>query len=201
MGRGKSLTEYDKGQIDILKSNGKSMREIRIAIGRGENGKNVVRNYLRNKCGYGKKTSPGRFHTYSRREESLLIKEVANKKVSKTEAKRRLGLSGHRSTAYVTVKRSNYLRRTKRKGKLKLTEKHKIERLNWARENMCWTKEWRKVMFSDEKSLIWTVQMEINIIGLTFEMSQNLSERQAGGGGIMVWVGIGYGGKTNIVVI
>jgi len=43
--------------------------------------------------------------------------------------------------------------------------------------------------------------MEINIIGMIFEMSQNFSKRQAGGGGIMVWVGIGYGGKTNIVVI
>jgi hypothetical protein len=39
MGRGKSLTEYEKGQIDILESNGKSLREIGIAIGRGENGK------------------------------------------------------------------------------------------------------------------------------------------------------------------
>jgi hypothetical protein len=86
----------------------------------------------------------------------------------------------------MTVERSNYIRRTKRKGKPKLTEKHKMDRLNWAKENMCWTKEWRKVMFSDEKSSIWTVQMEINIIGMLFEMSQNFSKRQAGGGGIMV---------------
>jgi len=117
------------------------LADWKIAIGRGENGKNVVRNYLGNKSGYGKKKSPGRPHTYSRREKRLLIKEVATKKVSTTEAKRRLGLSGHRSTAYMTVKRSSYLRRTKRKGKPKLTEKHKIERLNWAKENMCWTKE------------------------------------------------------------
>ncbi len=122
--------------------------------------------------------------------------------MSTTEAKRRLGLSGHRSTAYMTVKRSNYLRRTKRKGKPKLTEKHKIERLNWAKENMCWTKEWRKVMFSDEK--------KFNLDGPDGNQyywhdirnePEYFSKRQAGGGGIMVWAGIGYGGKTNIVVI
>ncbi len=32
-----------------------------------------------------------------------------------------------------------------------LTKKHKDERLKFAREHMTWDKEWKRVVFSDEK--------------------------------------------------
>ena len=57
MGRKPALTEYEKGQIDALRSNKETLRTIAASLGRSTN---VVHAYLRNPDGYGMKKSPGR---------------------------------------------------------------------------------------------------------------------------------------------
>ena len=52
MGRGKPLTEYEKGQIDAYKSNGKSNREISQLIRKSANAVNL---YVKYKDTHGKK--------------------------------------------------------------------------------------------------------------------------------------------------
>ena len=57
MGRGKTLSEYEKGKIDAYSEEGRSCRAVAKLLKRS---KSVVNNYMRLQKNYGIKKSPGR---------------------------------------------------------------------------------------------------------------------------------------------
>jgi hypothetical protein len=90
----------------------------------------------------------------------------------------------------------------KLKGKPKLTNIHKQNRLKFARKYMSWKTEWRKVVFSDEK--------KFNLDGpdcyscYWHDLSQKdvvRSKRNFGGGSLMVWGAFSYYTKLPICFI
>lgn len=61
MGTGKTLSEREIGAIEVLKTDGKSTREIARAINRS---KTVVLNYLKNPLNYGLRYKGFIFHLF-----------------------------------------------------------------------------------------------------------------------------------------
>ncbi|CAF4387622.1 unnamed protein product [Rotaria magnacalcarata] len=49
------------------------------------------------------------------------------------------------------IKRSNILKKMKKKPSPALTTAHKDLRLTWSKDHMTWNNEWNKVIWSDEK--------------------------------------------------
>lgn len=88
------------------------------------------------------------------------------------------------------------------KRKPALTKRHKECRLNFAKEHARWNKKWRRIIFSDEKRFKLDGPDDFNFYYHDVrkeKMSQ--IRRQMGGGGIMVWAGIGYNGKTDLISV
>ena len=76
MGRGRKLTEYEKGQIDTLKSRNAFSLEIARHIKRSDF---VVNNYLKNKDTFGSNKSTGRPQSLTLLARRRLIRSAANK--------------------------------------------------------------------------------------------------------------------------
>lgn len=106
------------------------------------------------------------------------------------------------NTVFQVLKQSDHIKFLKLARKPALSTKHKIARLEFAREVMSWDNEWFSVIFSDEKkfnldgpdgySYYWhDLRREPSI----------LSRRQAGGGSVMVWGAFGFNGVTSLAII
>ena len=88
-----------------------------------------------------------------------------------------------------------------------LTGVHRHERRRWAREHQRWNRgDWRRCLFTDESRFslvpddrsmrVWRRR------GEPAHQDQFVQRRELfGGGGILVWGGISWSGKTDIVVI
>ena len=97
------------------------------------------------------------------------------------------------------------IKKLKLRKKPSLTTKHEVslcKLLRFAKERVHWKKEWRRVLFSDEK--------RFNLDGpggFQYYFHDTRKEtipairRQMRGGSVMVWAGIGYFCKTNIKFI
>ena len=73
MARGPWLNEVEKGQIDILHNEGRTISYIARTINRSYK---VVQNYINLGDQYGRRTSPGRPKVVTERDESWLEKAV-----------------------------------------------------------------------------------------------------------------------------
>lgn len=93
MGKGKSLTSYEKGRIDGLDDGSRSYREIALLINRS---KDVVRNYIKDKENYGQNWSGGRPKVTTVIERKKIIAMASNK--SSAKIKDNLGLTCSRTT-------------------------------------------------------------------------------------------------------
>lgn len=159
MGHGKRLSDYEKGQIDARLANGDSYSKIGKALNRS---KAAISAYVNDKTGQTKST--GRPRKLNKKQEDQIVKKASNSFKSLSKIKRRLKLKVSRVTVWRTIKRSKFIVRRKLKKAPKLTNDHKLRRLNFARENM--STDWNKVrskscrpsrvlrfqvIFSDEK--------------------------------------------------
>ena len=81
-----------------------------------------------------------------------------------------------------------------------LTARHRENRLRWAHERMAWTEQWKKVIWSDEKKFNFDGPDGYQHYWHDLRKEDKyLSRRQQGGGGVMVWIGFGAGGKCDLV--
>ena len=87
MGRGNSLTDYEKGRIDALHQGGSTIAAIARDLGRS---RNVVRNYLTLGEEYGTRTSGGRPRVLSERDERQVIRLASSGNYSLREIQREL---------------------------------------------------------------------------------------------------------------
>lgn len=196
MGRGKHLSEFELGQINALKGEGYSERDIAMKINRS---KTAVHNYLDNPEGYGKAPRSGRPKSLSERDSRHALRLLSNQVTSCSAVKRELGFECHRSTLYRAARQAENLEFTKGIGKPPLTSEHKEKRLEFARNHVDYGDKWFNVMFSDEKKFnldgpdgfhyYWHDLRKDDLI---------FSKRQFGGGNCMVWAGISFNGNTLI---
>lgn len=86
-----------------------------------------------------------------------------------------------------------------------LTREHRRQRLEWARERVNWTEEWKLVLFTDEsrygrfsdsrRKRVWTQPLVPRHRRLVQEV------HPFRGGTVCVWGGICYDGRTDLLVI
>lgn len=89
---------------------------------------------------------------------------------------------------------------------MELTPHHQHQRLIWTNRHLRWlNRDWRTVMFTDESRFtlkfadgrirVWRRKNE------RYHASTVMQKDMFGGGSLMVWGGIHYGGKTNLMIV
>lgn len=196
MGKSTILTDFEKGQIHALRQEGKSMREISARIKRS---KTAVNNFLlKRKKSIRKRNKKNQKIINSTLKKKILDK-IREKPTSISKIKKDLEIEASKTTIWRTINNISTVRYRKIMSKPVLNDNHKVARLEYARLHMTWDKEWRKVIFSDEKKFnldgpdgwryYWhDIRDEPTI----------LSRRHSGGGSIMVWAAFGWGGKSDL---
>lgn len=133
MGRKSKLSAYEKGKIDALRAQGVSFREIARQLGRSDH---VVRNYCSNPQQYGSKSSPGRPKKLSPRQKRDIIRLASNSTKSITQIRHESGVSASKSTILRVLHNDPHIVRAKMMPVPLLKDRHKVARLEFARENM-----------------------------------------------------------------
>uniref|UniRef100_T1J9X4 Transposase IS30-like HTH domain-containing protein n=1 Tax=Strigamia maritima TaxID=126957 RepID=T1J9X4_STRMM len=174
MPRGTNLTDYEKGQIDTLKTAGNSARAISKAIGRSPE--------------IWTKKRSGRPQKLSDRQKRRIISQIKKGKSSLRAIAKNPDFNVSKDTVSRVVKKKKTIVYKKRKVQPVMKNVHKEKRLKWAREHMSWKQEWHKVIFSDEK--------KFNLDGpdgwayYWHDLRQDdqvFSKRQQGGGSLMIY--------------
>ena len=199
MPRGCALSEYEKGQIDLLHEQCNSNRAIATKLKRSPR---VINNYLSNTSGYNKIKRTGRKGKLTNRNKRAIIKKASNSSVSCKKIVDELCLKVSRWTINRVLQKSEILKFQKRKSSPALSDAHKQSRLEWSREHMTWNVDWQKVVWSDEKKFNLDGPDGFNYYCHDLRKENCFStKRNIGGGSVMIWASFGYFGKSEISFI
>lgn len=133
MGRGKSLSENEKGKIEGYKASGKSNREIATLLKRSPT---LIDNYVKNPIVYGTAKSPGRPPKVTARLSREIIRQMSNKSTSLNKVASSLPVKVCKTTVYNVVKKSKKLVHKKLMRSPALKDTHKAARREFAIKNM-----------------------------------------------------------------
>lgn len=143
MGRGKQLTDIEKGKIIAYHEVGESLRSIERKIGRS---RGVITNYLANNDQYGSKYKCcGRKSNISPRTKRKIANEASNSTISVEKIRKQLNLDVSRTTVWRSLKENSNIKRSTMNFCPFLKPKHEIARLNFGKVNM--NTDWTKVTF------------------------------------------------------
>lgn len=199
MGSGKSLSDAEIKTILTLRKENYSVSKIARIIHRS---RKVVYNLLKNPKTYGTKKSSGRPKAVSNRGKRAILKEASNSSGTSRQIAKAAGVHTNIRNVQRIIKECPHLVRMKLKKKPPLTAQHKSERLKFAQEHIHWRKKWRRVIFSDEKR--FNLDGPDGFAHYFHDLRKEeriLSRRHMGGGGVMLWAGIGYRGVTEVKFI
>lgn len=213
MGRGSDFSQFELGQIQALRSTGKSFQTIANQIGRSEHG---VRQAFNQGTTYGEnRHNSGQPAILSARDHRQIFNWATNDGQSIREIKNELPKKVSYGTIWNSLNNNENVEWAKRQMKPVLTPAHKEKRLEFARDHMQWSnKDWEKVVFSDEKkwnldgpdgnNSYWhDLRKEPQIMsrrqqGITYaNLTQLVNYYRSylisykGGGGLMTWGGFG----------
>lgn len=159
-------------------------------------------NFLKDPENYEKKKRTGRPELFTKREKRSIKTYVKRNKCSARKAWAHFRLTCSVDTVRRFLRKDANMVWTKMKKGLMLTQQHKERRLKWAEAYHDYGEKWQTVIFSDEK--------KFNLDGpdgckyywhdLKEEREVQFS-RQSGGGGFMIWAGISYQGKTELIIL
>ena len=199
MPRGTQLTEFEKGQIQAYIDEGLTDAAISEKIGRS---RKVVGNFRRLGQKYGSKNRSGRPRKLTKRDERRVFDLLNREKMTCGQVRSALGGNVSKMTIWRTANENPDLVYRKRLGKPKLSANHKLARLKFASDYIDYGPKWKKVVFSDEKrfNLDGPDGLQYYWHDLRKE-PESFSKRQCGGGGIMVWGAVSFGGNTDIVFV
>lgn len=200
MGSGTRLTEEEIAKIVALKDNtGYSNRKIAKIINRSEK---VVRNYLKNRSGYGKTPVSGRPPKVNIRQRRALFRSAANSLKCGNEIAAEMGLNVTGRRVRQILNECDHLERTKLLKKPMLSMKNINDRMQYAISHMSWVQEWNKIVFSDEKKFNLDGPDGWSHYWRDLRTEKKIfSKRQSGGGSVMVWGAIGYKKKCALECI
>jgi len=181
MGKGTTLTEYEKGQIEALFGEGKSISYISLKIDRS---RGVISSYLRQGTNYGTAPRSDRPCTVSPMKSKAIIKD-RKKIITANQIKAKLGIGSSKDT----ILRVIYdLKRLKLKRKPVLSDLHKAKRIDFAKRYMDLGEKWKYVIWSDEKKFNLDGPDGYNYYWHSLgEDAPVLSRRAMGGGRVMIW--------------
>ncbi|CAK9806981.1 Transposable element Tc3 transposase [Anthophora quadrimaculata] len=199
MGRGKQLNSEEIQTILKLKKENFTISKIAKILSRS---RKVIYNLLKDVNNYGTKKSSGRPSAISTREKRAILRAASNSLLTSREIAEKVGVKTNPRNVRRVLQQSAHIKRMKLKRRPALKQIHKEHRLNFAKEHIRWNKKWRKVIFTDEKRFNLDGPDGLNFYYHDVR-KKKLSQirRQMGGGSIMLWAGIGYNGKTDLISI
>ena len=201
MAKGSRLSDMEKGRILALRQQGLGIREIAREIERSHC---VVGSFLKDPRTYGTKKTGGRKKKLSPRDERRIIMKASNSLKSSTQIKTECDLHVSQNTVLRVLRRSKIITRQRLKSAPRLLDRHKKDRLRFARANM--QRDWEKVtfltvvlisslpapllkvIFSDEKK--FNLDGPDGYDGYWRDLRKEpmyFSKRNFGGGSLMVW--------------
>jgi len=200
MGRGKALTDYERGQIHALRDEGNSARAIEAAIGRS---RSAVDHYLADPLNYNQPYGGGRPAKLTDRDKRRIFREAAPGNVSPKKIVDKLHLEVSKATVIRTLNSSDIFEYTKMNKAPKLTEKHKMARVAWAEIYVRTSDDmWVRNFFSDEKK--WNLDGPDGLKYYWHCLRNDPSvafSRQNGGGTLMVWGAFFADGRAELAFL
>ena len=156
MGRKRDLSEYQKGAIDSLISEGFSQSYVAAKLNVN---KSTISRFVNGKRS-SKKNSGRKKMTSSRQDRTLKRLCLSNRKFSSTELAREweesTGVIADPSTIRKRLRSFDLISRRMVKKPL-LTRKQRMARVAWCHEHRHWTEDqWKNVFFSDESKIEMT---------------------------------------------
>jgi transposase len=140
MGRAKTLSEHEKGMIQVYKEQGLSCRAIALKLKRSDY---VIRHFLKDTVSYGQRKSSGRPSVLSARDKRRILNLASNSLKSCSSIQRELDLNVCRTSVWNVLKRSTHIVRAKLLNMPRLTKMHKSARVDFTKQNMA--TQWNKV--------------------------------------------------------
>jgi transposase len=199
MPRGLKLNDSEIKVINNLHAKSTKISKIAELLNRS---RKVISNYLKDPDKYRKKHGGGRPRAISARDRRALLRVASNSAMTARQIATEAGVTTHIRNVQRVLKAAPNLQLRKLRCKPVLTEKHKAARFEFAKEHVYENKFWRKVIFSDEKKFNLDGPDGFRYYFHDLRKDEKiLSRRQAGGGTVMVWAGIGFKGKTDIKFI
>jgi transposase len=199
MGRGKAITDYERGQIKAMRVDGVLPGQIARRIGRSCK---LVSNCFARGIENPSKVSSGRKKISSPTEIRLMRRNASNNSKSSARLKGEMHLNVSSRTIRRYLNESGNLKYQKMLVSPCLSKADKLARVCWARDHMQWKEEWLRTVFSDEKKFnldgpdgfayYWHDLRKEKVI---------FSKRNYGGGSLMVWIGLSKDFKAKLYVI
>lgn len=199
MGRGTCLNLTETQCIGRMRSEGCSISQIARLLGRS---RKVIHNYLADPENYGRNYIPCKKYALSNRDERALLREASNSASTTREIAVAAGITNVQKKLRTCQRRlaeAQHLQRKRLKRKPGLQKRHREARLAFAKRHVTWKKRWRTVIFTDEKRFCLDGPDGFRYYFHDLRKDELFStRRQQGGGGVMVWGGVGYRQRTNI---
>ncbi|CAF4736023.1 unnamed protein product [Rotaria magnacalcarata] len=193
------LTESEKKLILALHKKNISHREIARKINRP---KTVVTAFLNDPLKYDSRKRTGRRKKVDERTKQLIIRTASNQTTACANIVNDLCFKKVTMDNQSSYEKVKHLEKDEKRHCPALTTAHKDLRLSWTKAYMTWNNEWHKVVWSDEKKLIWMVLMAFLTTGMiSVKRKRFFSTRPRGGGSVMIWASFGWGGKSSICFV
>jgi len=197
MGKGKDLSAYEKGKIDALHEQGLNNTDIAKIVLRS---RSSISRYLNQRSSITGKKASGRKESFTSRTRRSIFNLATSGSMSSNAIVRHLGLKESKWTVQRCLNRNGNARYSKMKQRPLLKSVHINKRLDFARKYMDFGKKWQTVLFSDEKKFNLDGPDGFKYYWHDLRKEPKYySKRVSGGSSVMVWAGIGFGGKTDIV--
>lgn len=149
MPRGTQLTDSEVGQIRAYHNAGFSQTQIAKELHRS---RGAVQNVIKLGLDYNTKNHlRAKPKALDNRDKREIQKLAGTGQYSVREIQREIATKVSHMTVYRAMKENDNLEWTKKSSQPPLTQRHKDDRLEFARTHQTWDKEWKKVVFSDEK--------------------------------------------------
>lgn len=146
MGRGKTITNVERGEVKVLVDLGLTERQIAEKLGRS---KTLVHDCIARGVDNRPGVSCGRKRKLTDREERRVQRAASNTPISAIASD--LGLEVSRSTIIRTLHRSEHLVPSHLKVRPHLSAANVRDREAFAESHVQWRDEWKRVIFSDEE--------------------------------------------------
>ncbi|OXA40023.1 Transposable element Tc3 transposase [Folsomia candida] len=141
MPTGKPLSEYQLGQIDLLREQGASQSRISHFLGCSQS---AISNYFNSKTHQTPETSSvGRPKILTARDERKIGQLAATGQYSVREIQRELPINVSKDTIHRSLTNNTDLEWKKKLTQPPLTQRHKDARLDFARTHMSWVQFWK----------------------------------------------------------
>ncbi|CAO4386778.1 unnamed protein product [Caenorhabditis nigoni] len=197
MPRATHLSDSERAQIDAFKTAGWSNRRIAARLGRSFN---CINTFVNNPDHYETNKKSGAPKKLTDRDTRSIIRLASNSMKSCNDIKNELKLDVSKSTVWRTLDSNQKIVRAKLMSAPMLTDAHKANRLQFARNNMA--TDWDKIIFSDEKKFNLDGPDGFNSYWHDLKKDPlHFSKRNFGGGRLMVWGAFSSAGTVDLAFL